>query len=387
VADYASRGMSVKELLNSRWLSGPAFLWKSEEFWPKEPENCITKNEIPHELQGMELKHSAAASCSDMSLNALITYFSSWFRLKRAAAWLMRYIAFIKELRTVSRSRITVDELDEAELKLIKFVQRSHFPFAFNSDSSHLNDQSLKKSLKKADPVLVDGVLRIGGRIDRAKTEFSVKHPIILPSKDHLTNLIIKDAHVKCGHSCLYITWTMLRRCYWIVKGSASTRKAINQCLVCRRRSAPPLHQKMAVLPESRLRSYEPVFSATEVDYFGPFLVTRGRSLEKRYGCLFSCLTTRAVHLEVAIDLSADSFIQVFRRFLARRGQPREIISDNGTNFVGTEKILRCELNQLNSSQLDSFFSQEGITWRFNPPTASLLGGVWKGWLELFGES
>jgi len=112
------------------------------------------KDEIPHEFQEMELKHSAAACFLFRDAFKCITYFSSWFRLKRAAAWLMRYIAFIKEPRTVSRSRITVDELDEAELKLIVFVQRSHFPFAFNSDSSHLNDQSLRKALKKADSSL-----------------------------------------------------------------------------------------------------------------------------------------------------------------------------------------------------------------------------------------
>ena len=71
------------------------------------------------------------------------------------------------------------------------------------------------------------------------------------------------------------------------------------------------------------------------VDYFGPFAVKRFRKTEKRYCCLFTCLVTRAVHIEVAHTLEADSFIMALRRMMSRRGKPQMIYSDNGTNFVG----------------------------------------------------
>ena len=99
---------------------------------------------------------------------------------------------------------------------------------------------------------------------------------------------------------------------------------------------------------------------------------------KKRYGCLYSCLTVRAVHIEMAYDLSTSSFINCFRRFIGRRGLPKRVFSDNGTNFVGAERVLRNALQELNEEQLDSYFRQNEIEWKFNPPSASHMGGAWE---------
>lgn len=122
----------------------------------------------------------------------------------------------------------------------------------------------------------------------------------------------------------------------------------------------------MADLPEERLEYGNPAFYHCGVDYFGPFLVKQGRARAKRYGCLFTCMAIRAVHLEVAHTMEADSFLQCLLRFIARRGVPNTVRSDNGTNFVGAQKALSKELADL------------GITWKFNPPGASHAGGVWE---------
>ena len=98
----------------------------------------------------------------------------------------------------------------------------------------------------------------------------------------------------------------------------------------------------------------------------------------KRYGCLFTCLTTRAVHLEVACSMDTDSFINALRRFICRRGPPEIIRSDNGSNFVGAERELRKSLNSLNQVQIAECLRQKEITWIFNPPAASHMGGVWE---------
>ena len=134
----------------------------------------------------------------------------------------------------------------------------------------------------------------------------------------------------------------------------------------------------MSDLPVERLTPDKPPFHYTGVDFFGPFAVHQGRSCVKRYGCIFTCMTSRAVHLEVAHALTVDSFLNAFRRFLSRRGKVHTLFSDNGTNFVGAEKELRRALYEWNNNFLAEQLRQRGIRWQFNPPSASHMGGVWE---------
>lgn len=129
----------------------------------------------------------------------------------------------------------------------------------------------------------------------------------------------------------------------------------------------------MADLPIERVIPDLPPFTIVGIDYFGPIEVRRGRSLENYYGVSFTCMTCRAVHLEVAYSLDTDSCINALRRFMCRRGQVSHLCSDNGTNFTGGEALAA-----LNHSKMQAAFLQEGIKWTFNPPTASHHGGVWE---------
>jgi hypothetical protein len=90
-----------------------------------------------------------------------------------------------------------------------------------------------------------------------------------------------------------------------------------------------------------------PPFTFVGVDYFGPIMVRQGRSHVKRYGCLFTCLSMRAVHIEIAHSLDAESFLCAFGRFISRRGQPSEVYSDNGTNFTAIHSVLKEEFEKL----------------------------------------
>ena len=133
----------------------------------------------------------------------------------------------------------------------------------------------------------------------------------------------------------------------------------------------------MADLPIERLGYQHPPFSNTGVDYFGPFLVPIRRSTEKRWGFLFTCLTTRAVHIEVVPSLDTRSCVMGVERFIARRGTPTTIMSDNGTNFVGAQKeLLAC--NESCNKLAPAVFVQKGIKWKFNPPSAPHHGGSWE---------
>ena len=146
----------------------------------------------------------------------------------------------------------------------------------------------------------------------------------------------------------------------------------------CRRRYEKPGAQKMADLPPSRLQIDTPPFAYCGVDCFVPLLVKQRRSQVNRYGCLFTCLTSRAIYIEVAMDLTTDAFINALRHFLSKRGPVLHFFSDNGTNFVSAEKTLFEALHQWNQHKIEDFLLQKEIQWTFNPPNASHMGGAWE---------
>lgn len=137
------------------------------------------------------------------------------------------------------------------------------------------------------------------------------------------------------------------------------------------------MQPKMADLPAERSATAPP-FTNTGVDIFGPFTVKNGRKVQKRYGALFTCLASRAIHLEMCATLETDSFIQALRRFIARRGPISQLRCDNGTNFRGAEKELRNALREMNDDDLYQKLRKLNVEWIFNPPHASHFGGIWE---------
>ena len=200
---------------------------------------------------------------------------------------------------------------------------------------------------------MFEGVLRVGGRLDKANIPFAVKNPVVLPNHCHVTKLVIQDYHERVGHVGMSHTWATIRQKFWIIKGAATVRNVLGQCLLCKRRNARAGQQIMSDLP-------------------------KGRAMVKRWGCLFTCMTVRAVHIELVFSLSADSFINALRRFIGRRGKPWEITSDNGTNFVAADKELRHSIQNLNNLTVGNYLRQRCIRWKFNCPYASHMGGVWE---------
>ena len=188
------------------------------------------------------------------------------------------------------------------------------------------------------------GLLRSTGRTKRlAEIDFDLKHPIILDGRHPLVLFFLRFS-----------------------------------CVLCRKRNATPVQPMMANLPSERLGFQSPPFTNVGLDYFGPFYVTIRRSSEKRWGFLFTCLTTCAVHVEILHSMDAHTCVMGIERFIARRGMPSVIWSDNGTNFVGAEKdLLACLLNW-DAKFIASKLAQNGIKWKFNPPPSPHHGGVWE---------
>ena len=233
-------------------------------------------------------------------------------------------------------------------------------------------------SLRKLCPFIAHGVLRVGGRIHKAYIPYEMKHPVILPPHHHVTKLIILSYHLRNGHSGVLHTLSDTRDRVWIINGNAAVRRVLHDCYKCRLLNAAPGKQVMSHLPEFRVSSGCPAFTSVGLDYAGPIFSKVGRSLAKRYLCVFTCMATRAVHLEIAHSLDTQSCLQALQRFIGRRGSPRDVYSDNGSNFVGAARELKEAISKWNQSLINKTLCQKGISWHFNPPAASHQGGVWE---------
>ena len=203
-----------------------------------------------------------------------------------------------------------------------------------------------KSPLLKLNPVIVNSLLRVGGHLDRVSVSFDLKHQIFLPHTSHLTNLIVLHCHCITGHGGANMMLNQLLQRYWILQSTAVVCRMLNSCMHCRRHYKKSGPQKMADLPPSRLQIDTHPFAYCGIDYFRPLLVKQRHSQVKKYGCLFTCLTARAIHIEVAMDLTTDTFINALRRFLSKRGLVLHFFSNNGTNFVSAEKTFHEALHQ-----------------------------------------
>ncbi|XP_015775684.1 PREDICTED: uncharacterized protein LOC107353815 [Acropora digitifera] len=329
------------------------------------------------------------APARSIDLEELFKTFSSWMKLKRFVAWILRFKKNLRDPtaggmekeRSASKKKIqpiNVEELRQAEKAIIEVVQSKAFKEELLSLKGPPKELKRSSSILRLDPILVDDIICVGGRLQKSSIRARAKHPAILPKNHHISDLIVRHHHQISGHSGIEHTLSLVRESYWIIKARITLRRVLASCFDCRKRQAPVGRQKMASLPEDRVNSSEPPFSRVGVDCFGPLNVRRGRSVVKRYGVLFTCLSIRAIHIEVAHTLDANSFINALRRFIARRGQPIQMRSDNGGNFVRGEKELREAVRNWNQDKIHNFLLAKNVKWSFNPPTGSHHGGVWE---------
>ncbi|XP_058816511.1 uncharacterized protein LOC131679785 [Topomyia yanbarensis] len=203
------------------------------------------------------------------------------------------------------------------------------------------------------------------------------KFPIILPKNHTVTYLLLDSYHGQFLHGNTETVVNEVRQHFYIPQLRVLARKLSRRCLWCIVYKAKPVTPRMAPLPTARLSPYTRPFSYVGFDYFGPILVKVGRSIAKRWIALFTCLTIRAVHVEIAHDLSTQSCINCIRRFVCRRGQPLEIHSDNGCNFKGANNILQKQMEQTIIDSAASFTNAQ-TKWVFIPPTSPHMGGSWE---------
>jgi hypothetical protein len=216
-----------------------------------------------------------------------------------------------------------------------------------------------------------DGLMRSQGRLENAELlSYDARYPVILPRKSPATTLIIKHHHEKANHAAgTNQTLANMSTRYWMPAGREAIREWEKECNACRRRKSKAAKQIMAPLPKIRLKLPLRAFARTSVDYGGPYLTKqgRGRVRTKRYLCLFTCLLSRAIHLEMAYCLNTDSFLNALSRMTNRRGLPLEMVSGNGTNFISGERELRDLVDKFDQDKIVAATAQEGMKWSFNP--------------------
>lgn len=376
VADDGTKwGVSPDMTSRSRWFIGPEFLWREESEWPRQPSLSITTKE---ELRPSLIGHQSVAS------GALITYedFSSWRRLTYVVGFIYRFVN--KCLRRTPRhtqlgSCLIMEEIRAAEEYVLRETQLK----AFTEEMEALIKQKplpRTSSLLSYNPWLDEhGLIRMRGRTSRClfATE-EAKNPIILPRDHHVTKLILDHYHNKFHHLNHETAVNEIRQKYWVPQIRVCYAKIRRGCQRCKNERATPCPPKMADLPFGRLAAFARPFTHVGIDYFGPMEVALGRRIEKRWGMLATCMTTRAVHIEIAHSLNTESCIMAIRNMISRRGVPRQIYCDRGTNFVGSCRELGRIAAEMNHETIMKEFVSSETSWSFNPPSSPHMGGSWE---------
>jgi len=374
-ADALSRGQLPRSFMQYKtWFTGPPWLTNDEINWPNKMAQI---SEIP-ELK----KNTCLTTYNDIGI---FDKYSSYSKLLRIVAYCFRFLP-----TTRHNGPLIAEEINKAEIKILKLLQAVQFP----DEIKRLKDKfsTNKSKFANLNPFLdQNGLIRVGGRLRMSNLTFDQKHPILLPNRHCLTDRIIRETHETHYHAGIQTTLYILRQKFWLPDGRNQVRKIVRSCVRCFRFNANAVEYKMGNLPPARVREAIP-FANTGIDFCGPFYIKekryRNRTRIKTYVCIFICMSIKTVHLEVVSDLSSNGFLAALRRFVARRGLPKHIYSDNGTNFVGANNQLKEIYAMLNSKEhkdlIIKFSSERRITWHFIPPLAPHFGGLWESTVKLF---
>lgn len=369
-ADYISRGVAPNEIQHiSMWWSGPKFLYQSEPFWPI-LNNKILENDLP------ELKCNIVST----KIESVVPFknYSNLNKLKRVYAYVNRFIYNLKNRKAKRVGHLTLDELTSSFNFLCSISQQESFAQEFNQlkRDKQLNSKS---SILPLSPFFDhnNNTIRVGGRLDASDISFNQRHPILLHSSHYFTKLIFECEHTRNLHAGPQLLLACVRQTIWPINGRLLARSTVHKCTICRRVQGKTLTPLMGNLPAQRVTADYP-FRAVGVDFAGPFLILnrkgRGSRVIKCYLCLFVCLRYKCLHLEAVSDLTKDAFLSTLRRFISRRGKPREIFCDNGRNFVAASREIGSFI-KANSQSISEYATREEIKFIFSPPYAPHFGG------------
>lgn len=391
-ADLISRGLTASALQSSTlWWNGPQWLSKNRDDWLKT--DIKLEYEAPEERTRIFMakvnEERLETTQNDSKTFDLFNRYSTLTRLTRVTAYILKFFENCKKRNHHTKIQLIYPNLTQTEIhhatqSLIKLAQYDTFAHDIKTlkEGKFLHAILLKQLNPFLDPY---GIMRVGGRLEKANIHYDKKHPIILHNDHKFTRVIIYNEHIKHLHGGCQTVLYSLRETYWILRGRSAVRNVLNKCIKCFRVRPRTTPNYMGNLPSNRLIAAR-AFLNCGVDYAGPFLIrekSRCRVTVKAYMCIFVCFSTKAVHIELASDLTTDAFINCLKRFTSRRGLCKNINSDNGTNFVGANNEL-LELKKLLQdnnfkNSVVNFCSTKNISWHFIPGHAPHFGGLWEG--------
>ena len=396
-ADLATRPIKAKDLENSMWLHGPQFLYQQSQSEPERtpPNLTVVQPDDPEVRPKLKTLSTTVGRVTHLETHRF-SRFSEWSRLVRAIICL---ITFVRRFR-MNRARKGTAKGNEsppieqsissilntrrqAEIVIIKSLQKEAYGEEIEC-IQHKKKMAKASGLLKLSPIIdPQGLLCVGGRLEQGELTNEEKHPVILPGQHYVTTLVVEQLHHEIKHQGRHFTQGIIRaKGYWIIGGKRLVNRVIYRCFRCRKQRGRLQNQKMADLPTERLTPAPP-FTYVGLDVFGPWQVTTrrtrgGAAQSKRWAVIFTCLTVRAIHIELIESMDTSSFINALRRFFAIRGPAIQLRSDNGTNFVGAWNELGAAFKEINKNTVDTYLSKERCEWVFNPPHGSHMGGVWE---------
>ena len=390
-ADLASRSVDAAKLESSIWLSGPEFLWKQSH--PPDQPFIPPLDENDPELRKSAKVYATQTGALPGSGNLgaeRFKRFSSWSRAKLGVAALIHRAKRLN--KTLEPDKKPADLMDTAGTLIVKTVQAECFKdertvLCTVADSGAAGRVKRASPLSDLDPFLDhEGIIRVGGRLKNSTLPYPQRHPVILPKRTHVSDLIIGHHHVRVHHQGRNTTLHETRRQgIWIISGRSQVGNYIRRCVNCKRLRGSVTCPKMADLPQIRTEPSAP-FTNVGIDVFGPWEVKVQRTTStrrvsvyvKRWALIVTCLSSRAVDLEILSSMDTSSFINAFRRIICRRGPMDIIRSDCGSNFIGAINELRSPDNPVDVGVVIKFLAERNCRWILNPPHASHYGGVWE---------
>jgi len=355
------------------WHNGPDWLTEESQ-WPTWNVSDVLHLQVDEEpVTDTCLKTQLNTTIPGIHNVIPVSKCSTLQKLLRISAYVLRFIHNVIHPSDLKRGSLSAEEIDVARCKWIYACQHTSFP----REIHHLQTSNGKQIpiVRQLDLFLdKSGYLRCGGRIHNAPVSSDTKFPYLMP-KNHLTRLLVYAVHKDQLHAGVSNTVTALRQQYWIPSARQLVRQLLRKCVPYRRVVGKPyLVPKSPPLPQSRTKDGTP-FEITGVDFTGALLVRNSGQENKAYICLFTCGLSRAVHLEVVTDLSTETFLQVFRRFVSRKSLPSLMISDKASTFESAAEELK---KLFNSRELMDTLSTKGVRWQFIPKRAPWYGGFWE---------
>ena len=398
----ATRGLSPSELSLSIWWTGPQWLQQHKKHWPewRIPETNRSSQQLDTESEKMtsselklivgegshmEKRESTLATVTVSLVDIKEERFSTLLKLLRVTAWVIRFTNRLRR-RDTEKGTLTAEEIQVAKQLWDVYIQNKHYLDVISDIKKGKRNNLVSQLNLQLDK---QHILRCHGRYENTDLNLETRYPKLLPKEEHFTDLVIKDCHKRMFHAGVSQTLAQTRVEYWIPQGRLQVKRVLKQCMICQQVEGGAFKMpRMPPWPRERVTEALP-FEYTGLDYFGPLHVkcydhnleqTNGECVYKKvWVCLFTCMVTKAKHLEIINDMSADQFLLCLRRFVARQGIPRQILSDNAKQFKLAKRVLaKAQQEMITNDDVDDYLSKQGIQWKLIVELAPWMGSFYE---------